>query len=1385
MYKYNTAKEFVGIKTNSKSRPQRPENYFSSKKKDAENVNICRYDAEGMISFRCCPTKMPHKNPAYMRWKRENANHRIEMEESEMKKRLLSLLLAVVLITSLVTGTALSAEIVDSGYCGGEGDGTNLTWTLDSDGILTIAGTGEMKDYHYYNEDVPWDSEKIKTILFSTKDSAPIDSSFWENGYGFGGWSYGNFIFDNCQNLTNILVDEENTGYTSIAGVLFSKDKTKLAYCPAGLAGTYSIPSSVESIREGAFQSCKKLTTIVFPESLSEIGGYAISWWGDRYPHGFAGCTRLENVVVSDNNPCYSSDNGVLFNKDMTDLLLYPPKKEGFYIIPNSVKTIDYHAFQDSGLTDVMISDSVETIEDFAFNGCKIRQVEIPTSVTTLRDRAFAGCSLTDIYYRGTEDQWKKIVFHDNIFGTDYGDLQTDATIHYESKEPLYPNGTTPRTTQLYLKSQTPHNICCAPGTPLTMEFSGKVKPSQGMISVWNAESGDLVESISVQNNRVKVDGAKVTVKTDATSYESNTSYYVTIDNGAFYTTKDKKKLLFHGISGTKTWTFATDPTDALLNEFPVKYARKGIINRQNDLSKPPIPNGTKEDCAFQLQKWAEKAGITDFTFNDAMDVLDDKVYLPVPPQNGGDPILVWDKGTDVQQVISDLIFIEILQGYIKEQDAKLGRVVRWNDQGSPKLVTLSQEKKISNTFMSWYDQINCYLKKRNANSNIMVSVAAPLANALNTGVIKATTGNYYTYTKPLIKATLGDFEHKKAIESLQSMSDYQKYKDGTARLDLVKSGGKAVYKVVTEQGGGECSVDFGVELLGDILSDSGNGFAKEVADSLKKILSVKSAVSLSMMLGSTIGMFGLVMDLHDTMNANVEDQVKALYFIGDYYIATKYPDIYNMAYPDDSLFPVEDYFSQGLVASAGEYSDDPILFNWTQVFSQSTLMEKLERGKFLTLRKDLTNYSTLLNYIKSVDVAQTNAALAQYVSAELQQNTSTTTYASCPVRIDVYDKDHTTLLASLSSEDETIQSVPYGSFYLMGENNETKCFVYDPAQYQVEFVPYEDGTMDVMILNGEESGKYFEDVLLKKGDIFTTNELDPAAGLTRTANGENSVIDPTEAVPDRGVNLYGPDSLAVYESDQMYAEVVPFIATDQFVYWSSSDESIISVDDYGTITAQSAGEATITATTASGSKAEKTIVTYVPIDEITLSTEGETISMLIGESFTPEISAYEEADLSRIHWQTGNPLAATVSPTGVVEAQSPGQTVITASVDGLEVSYAVEVHDKPLEITLYQSDTQGDRIKLDLENQSIQNDFKQQVITAVYDEGGRMISLFTETPTIKAGDNQTFYYPIEGLGEKQKFIVKTFVLDKNGNPVQTNGDGVLLGDIPMENAAS
>ena len=138
-----------------------------------------------------------------------------------MKKRLLSILLAVLMIASLLPATALAANIVRSGNCGAEGDGSNLTWTLDSEGVLTISGSGDM--YDYGSSSAPW----------SYYDRTQVRSAVIADGVT----SIGKWAFYDCTSLTSV-----------------------------------TIPDSVTSIGEQAFYNCTSLTSVTIPDSVTSIG---------------------------------------------------------------------------------------------------------------------------------------------------------------------------------------------------------------------------------------------------------------------------------------------------------------------------------------------------------------------------------------------------------------------------------------------------------------------------------------------------------------------------------------------------------------------------------------------------------------------------------------------------------------------------------------------------------------------------------------------------------------------------------------------------------------------------------------------------------------------------------------------------------------------------------------------------------------------------------------------------------------------------------------------------------------------------------------------------------------------------------------------------------
>ena len=184
--------------------------------------------------------------------------------------------------------------------------------------------------------------------------------------------------------LTTITVDPTNASYSSVNGILFNKSQTTLIQYPILNSRTsYTIPDSVTSIGDYAFEENFALTSVTIPNGVTNIGDQA-----------FALC-RCVSFTVGAANAFYSSVNGVLFNKNQTTLIQYPVANAGTsYMITNSVTSIGDYAFAwCNNLTNITIPNSVTSIGDSAFwADNNLTSVTIPDSVTSIGIWAFQEC---------------------------------------------------------------------------------------------------------------------------------------------------------------------------------------------------------------------------------------------------------------------------------------------------------------------------------------------------------------------------------------------------------------------------------------------------------------------------------------------------------------------------------------------------------------------------------------------------------------------------------------------------------------------------------------------------------------------------------------------------------------------------------------------------------------------------------------------------------------------------------------------------------------------------------------------------------------------------------------------------------------------------------
>ena len=149
-----------------------------------------------------------------------------------MKKRFISVFITILMVGTMLPVTVFGSFIVDSGYCGGETtaayDSTsysykNLTWVLDSEGVMTISGTGKMRNY-YFGHMSAWHSRARSVII------------------GRAVTNIGDYAFFSCEVLTSV-----------------------------------TIPDSVTKINLGAFFDCENLQSVIIPSSVTVIDNFAFS----------------------------------------------------------------------------------------------------------------------------------------------------------------------------------------------------------------------------------------------------------------------------------------------------------------------------------------------------------------------------------------------------------------------------------------------------------------------------------------------------------------------------------------------------------------------------------------------------------------------------------------------------------------------------------------------------------------------------------------------------------------------------------------------------------------------------------------------------------------------------------------------------------------------------------------------------------------------------------------------------------------------------------------------------------------------------------------------------------------------------------------------------
>ena len=288
--------------------------------------------------------------------------------------------------------TSAEAEVPTEGTCG-----ENTVWKFTEDGTLEISGTGEFGGWS--DEECPWNGfiESVKKIVIGEGVTAPalhydifrnminVESISLPSTYTYDV----DFIFSYCESLKEIIVSEENEVFTSIDGIMYSKNLKKIVVIPPAYDKTpvFVVPDTVVRLDYYALINCTGITEIVVHENVN-------------YIFGLEGCCNMEKWTVAEGNETFASVDGILYSKDLKTLLHCPAKiPSGVFVIPDGVERIETLAFhQCKGLTGVEFPESIKEMGGRVFDESGLTSITFPDALSVIEGGTFEKCTeLTDV----------------------------------------------------------------------------------------------------------------------------------------------------------------------------------------------------------------------------------------------------------------------------------------------------------------------------------------------------------------------------------------------------------------------------------------------------------------------------------------------------------------------------------------------------------------------------------------------------------------------------------------------------------------------------------------------------------------------------------------------------------------------------------------------------------------------------------------------------------------------------------------------------------------------------------------------------------------------------------------------------------------------------
>ena len=267
---------------------------------------------------------------------------------------------------STITGITIPNSITNIGgnafaFC------SHLKNVVVPDSVINLGGAAFQSCYGLTNAVI---GDGVNAIFSYTFQSCTNLASVT---LGQGITYIGAYAFDACSALRNVIIPNNVTiidvnGFGScynLTNVTFGSNVislgTRAFVACSALTNGLNLPTSLQSLGIDTFAGCSGLTSVIIPKGLTNF---------DSVP--FVGCSSVTNIAVDAANPNFASPGGVLYNKNLSKLIVYPEGLAGSnYVIPDSVTVIGEAAFYHCpALTSMTIPRSVMDFGSYVFELC-------------------------------------------------------------------------------------------------------------------------------------------------------------------------------------------------------------------------------------------------------------------------------------------------------------------------------------------------------------------------------------------------------------------------------------------------------------------------------------------------------------------------------------------------------------------------------------------------------------------------------------------------------------------------------------------------------------------------------------------------------------------------------------------------------------------------------------------------------------------------------------------------------------------------------------------------------------------------------------------------------------------------------------------------------